>query len=92
MLKKIGFDASMPDGTFYLYTEIPKGIKNGRRFESAEDFSQFLIKEKLISSVPWDDVGRFVRFSATFEAKDMDDEARILKEIEARLSSFSFEF
>ena len=92
MLKKLGFDASMPDGTFYLYTEIPKGMKDGRRFENAEDFSQFLIKEKLISSVPWDDAGHFVRFSATFEAKNTDDETRILKEIESRLSSLSFEF
>jgi LL-diaminopimelate aminotransferase len=92
ILRKLGFDASMPDGTFYLYVEIPKGIKRGRRFESGEDFSQFLIKEKLISSVPWDDAGGFVRFSATFEAKDIDDEARILKEIETRLSSLSFEF
>jgi LL-diaminopimelate aminotransferase len=91
-LKKLGFDASMPDGTFYLYFEIPKGIKGGRRFENAEDFSQFLIKEKLISSVPWDDEGHFVRFSATFESKDQADEVRILKEIETRLSSLSFEF
>ena len=91
-LKKLGFDASMPDGTFYLYVEVPKGIKNGRRFESGEDFSQFLIKEKLISTVPWDDSGHFIRFSATFESKDQADEERILKEIESRLSNFSFEF
>jgi LL-diaminopimelate aminotransferase len=91
-LKKLGFDASMPDGTFYLYVEIPKGIKGGRRFENAEEFSQFLIKEKLISSVPWDDEGHFVRFSATFESKDQADETRILKEIETRFSSLSFEF
>ena len=91
-LKKLGFDASMPDGTFYLYVEIPKGIENGRRFESGEDFSQFLIKEKLISTVPWDDSGHFIRFSATFESKDQADEERILKEIESRLSNFSFEF
>ncbi len=91
-LTKLGFDASMPDGTFYLYFEIPKGIKGGRRFENAEDFSQFLIKEKLISSVPWDDEGHFVRISATFESKDQADDVRILKEIETRLSSLSFEF
>ncbi len=91
-LRKLGFDASMPGGSFYLYVGIPKGIKGGRRFESGEDFSQFLIKEKLISTVPWDDVEPSVRFSATFEAKSREDEERILKEIESRLSSLSFEF
>jgi LL-diaminopimelate aminotransferase len=90
-LKKIGFKARMPDGTFYLYVEIPRGLNNGRTFESAEDFSQFLIKEKLISTVPWDDVGHFVRFSATFEA-DIKQENRILNEIELRLSDLNFVF
>ncbi len=90
-LKKIGFKARMPDGTFYLYVEIPRGLKDGRTFESAEDFSQFLIREKLISTVPWDDVGHFVRFSATFEA-DIKQENRILNEIELRLSDLNFVF
>jgi LL-diaminopimelate aminotransferase len=58
----------------------------------AEDFSQFLIKEMMISTVPWDDVGRFVRFSATFAAKEQSDEVRIVKEIKNRLSSVKFEF
>ncbi len=91
ILSKIGFKASMPDGTFYLYVEIPRGLKNGRTFESAEDFSQFLIREKLISTVPWDDVGHFVRFSATFEA-GIAEENRILNEIELRLSDLNFVF
>jgi LL-diaminopimelate aminotransferase len=91
ILSKIGFKASMPDGTFYLYVEIPRGLKNGRNFESAEDFSQFLIREKLISTVPWDDVGYFVRFSATFEA-GIEEENKILNEIELRLSDLDFVF
>lgn len=92
ILQKAGFDASMPGGTFYLYVGVPKGLKDGRRFESGEDFSQFLIKEKLISTVPWDDTEPSVRFSATFEAADLEDEERILKEIDSRLSSLSLEF
>jgi LL-diaminopimelate aminotransferase len=91
-LGRLGFSAAMPQGTFYLYVQVPKGMKGGMRFGSAEDFSQFLIKEKLISTVPWDDVGNFVRFSATFEAKGIDDEARILKEVENRLGDLEFEF
>jgi len=92
ILNQTGFKAEVPGGTFYLYTEIPKGVKGGPRFASAEDFSQFLIREKLISSVPWDDAGHFVRFSATFEAKGRDDEARILGEIKSRLNTVKFEF
>ncbi|HDP80949.1 MAG TPA: LL-diaminopimelate aminotransferase [Spirochaetes bacterium] len=92
LLSGLGFSAVMPGGTFYLYVQIPRGVKGGRRFESAENFSQFLIKEKLISTVPWDDVGGFVRFSATFEAGGREDEAAILGEIEKRLSDLHFEF
>ena len=91
-LSKLGFNARMPDGTFYLYVEIPKGMKGGQQFVSAEDFSQFLIRETLISTVPWDDAGHFVRFSATFEAKDAADEERILTEVEKRLGELEFEF
>ncbi len=91
-LKSVGFNASLPEGTFYLYVKIPKGIKGGRRFASAEDFSQYLITEKLISSVPWDDAGAFVRFSATFEAKSVEDGKRIIAEIKKRLSETDFEF
>jgi len=32
--------------------------------------------EKLISTVPWDDAGAYVRFSVTFVAKDEADERR----------------
>lgn len=91
-LNSVGFQAAMPGGSFFLYVEAPRGIAGGQRFETAEDFSQFLIKEMLISTVPWDDVGRFVRFSATFQAKEKEDEVRIMSEIKKRLSSVEFEF
>lgn len=86
ILNKIGFDASVPDGTFYLYVKAPKGIQNGLEFKTAEDVSQYLIKKKLISTVPWDDVGHFLRFSVTFEAETEADEDLVLKEVERRLS------
>jgi LL-diaminopimelate aminotransferase len=75
-LSELGFDVKKPKGSFYLYVEMPKGIKAGRRFESAEDFSQFLITEKLISTVPWDEEGHFVRFSVTFIAKGEEEEKK----------------
>lgn len=91
-LNSVGFRAKMPGGSFFLFVKAPKGIAGGRKFENAEDFSQYLITEHLISTVPWDDVGHFVRFSATFAAKGPADESRIMDEIKKRLSSIKFEF
>ncbi len=92
ILKDLGFDAEMPGGTFYLYVRAPRGTESGIPFASAEDFSQFLIKEKLISTVPWDDAGSFVRFSVTFEADGPGGEEKILDEIKRRLGSMKFIF
>ena len=91
-LNSVGFQATMPGGSFFLYVEAPKGIKNGARFETGEEFSQYLIKEMMISTVPWDDVGNYTRFSATFAAKGPEEEKRIINEIKSRLSSVEFEF
>lgn len=91
-LKKKGFNANMPGGTFYLYVKIPKGTKQGILFNSAEEFSQFLIKTKLISTVPWDDAGNYVRFSSTFVARGEKDEERVLALFEDRLKDLDFVF
>ena len=91
-LNEVGFHAEKPKGSFFLYIEAPKGIKDGQRFETAEDFSQYLIREKLISTVPWDDAGRFVRFSVTFIAQGLEEEKRVIDEIKRRLTDVEFEF
>jgi LL-diaminopimelate aminotransferase len=80
-----GFKAKMPGGTFYLYTEAPKSAGE-KQFANAEDASQHLIKEHLISTVPWDDAGSFLRFSATFESAGPEDDKRVLDELHQRLS------
>ena len=96
VLKKAGFNARKPKGSFFLYVRAPKAaVRNeGTRltFQNAEDVSQWLITEKLISTVPWDDAGSYLRFSVTFVAKDPTDENRILAEIENRLREVQFEF
>ena len=61
-------------------------------FASGEEISQWLITEKLISTVPWDDAGAYLRFSVTFIAKDAADEQRVLGEIARRLGDVKFEF
>lgn len=92
-LKKLGFNAKVPAGSFYLYVRAPKASSDGTKFASGEDFSQWLIKTKLISSVPWDDVGPYVRFSATFVARGgKAEEERVLAEFSKRLSGAKFEF
>jgi LL-diaminopimelate aminotransferase len=91
-LQRVGFDARKPKGSFYLYLKIPKGTTDGRSFASAEDFSEFLITESLISTVPWDDAGHYVRLSVTFVARDEAEERRIIGEIERRLGERRFVF
>ncbi len=94
-LRKAGFAATKPKGSFFLYVKSPKAAteKGARReFKNAEDVSQWLITEKLISTVPWDDAGAYLRFSVTFIAKDPADEKRVLAEIGARLDGVTFEF
>ncbi|MGD1278392.1 MAG: LL-diaminopimelate aminotransferase [Tepidisphaeraceae bacterium] len=90
-----GLAAEKPKGSFYLYVKCPKiASKDGKRvtFQTAEAFSQWLITEKLISTVPWDDAGAYLRFSVTFAAGNAAEERRVLAEIDRRLSGYAFEF
>jgi len=73
VLNKHGLHAKKPRGSFFLYVKAPKSASHQGKassFERAEHFSQWMITEKLISTVPWDDAGAYVRFSVTFIAKD----------------------
>ncbi len=96
VLTKHGFNARKPRGSFFLYVKAPHAAtgKTGQRtvFEKAEVFSQWMIGENLISTVPWDDAGAYVRFSVTFLAANEAEERRVLAEIDSRLASSRFEF
>ena len=95
-LRGAGFNATKPKGSFFLYMKAPTAAvkKDGARvqFKTAEEISQWLITEKLISTVPWDDAGAYLRFSVTFIAKDQADEKRVLAEVGRRLGDVRFEF
>ncbi|MFI3291148.1 MAG: LL-diaminopimelate aminotransferase [Opitutales bacterium] len=96
-LNSCGFNAQKPKASFFLYVKAPKAAisATGERieFDSGEAFSQWMIMENLISTVPWDDAGSFVRFSVTFIAKDENEEKEIIAEIKKRMSaSYTFEF
>ncbi len=90
-LKQHGFDVSMPGGTFYLYVPAPKGAGN-QAFHSAEDASQYLIRECSVSTVPWDDAGAYLRFSATFESAGTEDDERVIEELDRRLKQAGLQF
>lgn len=95
-LAKAGFAVQKPRGSFFLYARAPKSATTAEgktiTFNTAEDFSQFLIRELLISTVPWDDAGSFVRFSVTFAASGEQAEREIIGEIERRLGSCALHF
>jgi len=76
ILRVCGFEVPEPEGTFYLYVEVPRG----------------LIREKLVSAVPWDDTGRFIRFSVTFGMCSIEEETRLFDEFERRMNSVEFVF
>jgi LL-diaminopimelate aminotransferase len=96
LLNARGFQAQKPKGSFFLYVKAPCAAnrENSQRveFRNAEEVSQWLITEKLISTVPWDDAGAYLRFSVTFVARNEADEQRALGAIAERLSDVTLEF
>ncbi|MBI1911913.1 MAG: LL-diaminopimelate aminotransferase [Deltaproteobacteria bacterium] len=92
-LNACGFNATVPKGSFYLYVGAPvKAKKTNTEFANSEEVSEYLIKEAYISTVPWDDVGQYLRFSATFIAKDKEDEYRVIEEMQKRLKALELVF
>lgn len=91
-LKSLGFDARMPGGTYFLYVAAPKGVAGGPRFANAEECSQFLIRERSICTVPWDDAGAFLRFSVTYYAPTEADEDALMQALKERLARDQFVF
>jgi LL-diaminopimelate aminotransferase len=82
----------MPEGTYFLYAKAPKGIAGGPDFATAEDASQWLIREKSIVVVPFDDIGPYLRFSVTYEAPTEADEKAYMDRFADRLKDVKFRF
>ncbi|HEX3019189.1 MAG TPA: LL-diaminopimelate aminotransferase [Chitinispirillaceae bacterium] len=91
-LREIGFDAKKPKGSFYCYVKAPSGAGNGLEFRTATDFSTFLIENALISTVPWDDAGKYLRFSVTFEADSIEAERQVIEEMKRRMKELKLVF
>lgn len=91
-LNETGFKTKKPKGSFYCYVKAPVGTEDGKVFNTASEFSEFLIKESLISTVPWDDAGKYVRFSVTFEADDIQKEKEVIGEMKRRIKELKLIF
>jgi LL-diaminopimelate aminotransferase len=91
-LRDIGFDAKKPKGGFYIYVPIPKGVKGEIKFENAQEASLYILSKAMVSTVPWDDCGSFLRFSATYDAATLDDEINIMNELKNRFLKLNLEF
>jgi LL-diaminopimelate aminotransferase len=91
-LREIGFNANKPGGSFYFYVKAPVGTENGKLFKTASEFSEFLITESLISTVPWDDAGKYIRFSVTFEADTIQQEKEVINEMKERMMNLKLRF
>jgi LL-diaminopimelate aminotransferase len=90
-LKQVGFDATMPGGTYFLYVKAPKAAGE-RPFANAEEASQYLITEQSVCCVPWDDAGPFLRFSVTYTAKTEAEEDALMAETVTRLKGMKLAF
>jgi LL-diaminopimelate aminotransferase len=82
----------MPGGTYFLYTPAPRGVTGGARFANAEQASQYLITQKSIVTVPWDEAGPNLRFSVTYVAHSEAEEDALMAETQQRLSDLQLEF
>lgn len=91
-LNDLGFDARKPGGTYYCYVKAPAGTRNGKTFRTAAEFSEYLITESLISTVPWDEAGKYIRFSVTFEADSPEMEAEVIGEMKRRMKLLELTF
>jgi LL-diaminopimelate aminotransferase len=81
----------MPGGSYFLYVAAPVGCAT-RSFANAEEVSQFFIEEQSLCCVPWDDAGSFLRFSATYLAKDEIEEDKLMAETVERLGALRLQF
>ena len=91
-LNELGFAAKKPKGSFYCYVRTPVGTEAGVEFKTAAACSDFLIRNALISTVPWDDAGSFIRFSVTYEAGSPAEEIAVMAELKRRIGVLRLRF
>ncbi len=78
---------------FFLYAQSPhKAIKTSTdqtfTFSNAFAFSQWLLQNLGIVTVPWDDCGAYLRFSVTFSSENEED---FFADLDQRLGHYQFQ-
>ena len=91
VLKDVGFKAFKPKAGFYVYVSIPKGAGDVD-FDSAEEAFSYILNKAMISTVPWDDCGPYLRLSVTYDADNEEDEINLMNELYKRLKSLNLRF
>lgn len=86
ILNKAGISARASAGTFYLYIDVPESFR-GVTFETAQAMADMLISRYGLITVPWEEAGRCLRLSMTFEVgnKDFASEDEVFQALENRL-------
>jgi LL-diaminopimelate aminotransferase len=92
VLNDVGFSCKVPGGTYFLYAANPVGAGDSVKFASAEEATDYLIGEAGILTVPWDDAGAFLRFSATYDADGEAEEDELMKLLTTRLTALDLRF
>ncbi|CAB4244295.1 LL-diaminopimelate aminotransferase [Methylacidimicrobium sp. AP8] len=88
-LCRLGCPVRKPDASFFLYAPAPRSARTAHGeifFPTAESAAEWLITERQISTVPWDDAGAYLRWSVTFSARGEEEERRVIAELEERLA------
>lgn len=92
-LQQAGFAARMPEGSLCLYVPAPVGALSGQvKFSSAQEASEFILHKSLLSTVPYDEAGSYLRFCATFTSNAETEDNRIFAETATRLKKLNLEW
>lgn len=96
-LRGAGFEPAGAEGGFYCYAPAPTSMRDPasgkrREFANAEEASLAILEKALVSTVPWDDAGAYLRISATFEARGEEAERAVAVETGRRLGELGLDF
>ncbi len=91
-LRSLGFSAAKPGGSFYCYVKAPTGTLSGVRFTDAAEATDYILENALVSTVPWDDAGHYLRFSVTFDGPTPEAERATVAEMARRIAALGLTF
>ena len=91
ILNKLNFKTNIPKAGFYQYVKVPDFIGDFK-IESAEDFAKFLLEKEQIFVIPYDNEGKYIRFSLTFIGESFKDDINYLEKLYLRLKKYVFRY